>query len=110
MKIEIIGFENCSRCKKIKESLNYIKIEYEVSDCNRNPGKCDALEDIAGTNQYPMVLISGLERDISEIVFISDSASVLQGGVKMKDTIRLVPNHSTDGLIRYVINRLNLKL
>lgn len=110
MKIQVIGLETCDRCKKLKESLKYAKVAYNFYDCDKDPERCDALEDITGTVQYPMVLISGLETNITEVVYITENISILEEGVKMKDSVRLVPNHSVDGLLRYTMNRLNLKL
>lgn len=110
MKIQVVGLETCNKCKTLKESLKYAKVDYEFSDCDNDPEKCDALEDVTGTKHYPMVLISGLEEGVMEVVYITESMSVLEEGVKMKDSIRLVPNHYVDGLLNYTLSRLNLKL
>lgn len=110
MKIQVIGLETCDRCKKLKESLKYAKVAYDFSDCDKDPERCDALEDLTDTKHYPMIMISELEKDITEVVYITEKMSILEEGVMMKDSIRLVPNHSVDGLLRYIMNRLDLKL
>lgn len=110
MKIRVMGLNTCNRCKTLKETLKSINADYEFSDCDKDPENCDALENLTNSKHYPMVLISGLEKGIMEVVYITDKMSVLEEGVAMKDSIRLVPNHSVDGLLRYTMNRLNLKL
>lgn len=110
MMIRVMGLRTCSKCKTLKESLNYAKVEYSFSDCENHSDNCDSLEALTGTKHYPMVLISGLEEGILEVIYLTDSMNVLQEGVKMQNGVRLVPNHSLDGLYRYTLNRLNLKL
>lgn len=110
MKIKVIGLGTCNKCKTLIESLRYAKVAYDFSDCDKDPKTCDALEDLTDTKHYPMVVISELEQGITEVIYIAEKMSVLEEGVTMKDSIRLVPNHSVDGLLRYTMNRLNLKL
>lgn len=110
MMIRVMGLETCDRCKKLKDALKSAKIAFEFSDCDNDPENCDALEALTDTKHYPMVLMYGIDQNLLEVVFITDDSKILNTGTIINNGVRLIPNHSIDGLLRYTINRLNLKL
>lgn len=105
-----MGLTNCKMCKALREALDVSSIDHGFSDCEHNPDNCDALESLTGTKTYPMVLISDLEENLLEIVYLASNYEQLKESVKIKDGIRLVANYSIDGLLRYTVNRLNLNI
>ena len=110
MTIRILGLENCKRCKILRDALEASRIEHAFSDCDHDPENCDALESLTGTNLYPMVLISDADENLLEVVFLASDYEQLKDPVSTQNGIRLIANHSIEGLLRYTINRLHLSI
>lgn len=105
-----MGLTGCKMCKALREALDRSSIEHSFSDCEHDPDNCDALESLAGTTMYPMVLISDLEDNLLEIVYLATDYDQLKESTRVQEGIRLIANHSIDGLLRYTVNRLNLNI
>lgn len=110
MTIRVMGLTNCKHCKNLREALEKSGIDHGFYDCNQNSENCDALEALTGTKLYPMVLISDLEDSLLEVVYLARDYTQLKESVSTKDGIRLIANHSIDGMFRYSVNRLNLNI
>lgn len=105
-----MGLTTCKLCKALREALDRSNIDHVFSDCEHDPDNCDALEALTGTAMYPMVLIMDLDDNVLEIAYIAKDYDQLKEGSRVQNAIRLVANHSVDGLLRYTINRLNLNI
>lgn len=105
-----MGLESCKMCKALREALDRSDIDHVFSDCNKDPDNCDALEALTGTVYYPMILISDLEDNLMEVAFLANDYSQLDVGTSTRNGIKLIANHSLDGLLKYTINRLNLNI
>lgn len=105
-----MGLTTCKMCKALREALDNSNIDHIFSDCNHDPENCDALEAITGTILYPMVLIMDLEDNVLEIAYLAKNYEQLKESVTVQNGIRLVANHSLDGLLRYTVNRLHLNI
>ena len=105
-----MGLTTCKMCKALREALDRSNIDHVFSDCDHDPENCDALESITGTNMYPMVLIMDLEYNLLEIAYLASNYEQLRESVATQNGIRLIANHSVDGLLRYTVNRLNLNI
>lgn len=105
-----MGLTGCKMCKALREALDASEVGHVFTDCEHSPENCDALESLTNTTTYPMVLISDLEDNILEVAYIASHFEQLKESVKNKDGIRLIANHSVDGLLRYTVNRLNLNI
>lgn len=110
MKIRILGLTTCKHCKALREALEASNIEYTFSDCDHDPDNCDALESLTGTLLYPMVLISDEEQTLLEVVFLASNYDQLENTIVTRGGVRLIANHSIDGLLRYTVNRLHLNI
>lgn len=109
MKIRVMGLSDCKQCKALREALDRSRIDHCFSDCDKDPENCDALESLTSTRRYPMVLISDLEDNLLEVVYLAEDFQQLKESTQTHNGIRLIASHSTDGLLRYTVNRLNLK-
>lgn len=109
MKVKILGLNSCGHCKKLRADLEKIKVDHEFTDCNKDTQNCDNLEGLTGSSIYPMVLIQDLEDNLLEVYFLTKNYNEMIAGSHTKNGIRLIPTHSTDSLLKYVSNRLNLK-
>lgn len=54
-----------------------------------------------------MVLMSDAEDNLLEIAFLAENYEQLKESPRFQNGIVLVANHSIDGLLKYVINKLN---
>jgi glutaredoxin len=109
MKIKMVGLSDCGKCKTLKTNLKQRDIDYEFSDCDKDPQNCDNLEALTGSTQYPMILIQDLEDNLLEIYYLTDNYHTMIAGSYNRNGIKLIPTHSTDSLLNYVSHRLNLK-
>lgn len=110
MTIRVMGLTGCKMCQALREALDKSQIEHNFSDCDHDPENCDSLESLTGSSTYPMILISDLEDNILEVVYLASSYDQLKDSVTVQNGIRLVANYSIDGLLRYTVNRLNLNI
>lgn len=105
-----MGLTNCKMCKALREALDRSGIDHGFYDCDQNSENCDALEALTGTKLYPMVLISDLEDNLLEVVYLAKDYAQLKESISTKDGVRLIAIHSIDGMFRYSVNRLNLNI
>lgn len=105
-----MGLTNCSLCKALREALDASSIEHWFSDCDADPDNCDALESLTNSSKYPMVLISDAENNLLEVAYLASNYEQLKESVSVQNGIKLVANHSIDGLLRYTVNRLHLNI
>ena len=82
--LQIYILEGCDKCKKLKNTLDSLKIEYEATPCEDYPNMCDNIEDITGVDSYPIVNLEGKifyiaenYSDINKIIIISENISTM---------------------------------
>lgn len=110
MTIKIAGLSDCDKCKTLRKKLKESGLNHSFSDCDKDPGNCDNLEALTGTSSYPIMLVQDSDDKVLEVYFLTDRYETLIRGSYSQNGIRLIPAHSTDSLLRYAENRLNLKL
>jgi glutaredoxin len=92
-KLEIYVLEGCDKCKKLKQKLDSLKIEYEVTPCEQYPNMCDNIEDITGVDSYPIANLNG------KIFYIAESYSNI-GKIKIiSENISTVGMYSIDNIV-----------
>jgi glutaredoxin len=97
--VQVYFLEGCDKCKKLKATLDTLKIEYEAITCEDYPNMCDNIEDITGTDSYPMVKMEGHilyiatnYKDVGKIKVISDKVSTL-GMYSIDNIIDTIKNY-----------------
>jgi glutaredoxin len=97
--IKIYVLEDCDKCKKLKATLDSLKIKYEAIPCEKYPNMCDNIEDITGVDSYPMVDLDGkilyiAEKyyDIGKIKTISENLSTI-GMYSIDNIIDAIKNY-----------------
>jgi glutaredoxin len=80
IKLEVYVLEGCDKCKKLKSTLDSLKIEYDAIPCEDYPNMCDNIENVTGVDMYPMVnkegkifYIAEKYTDIGKIKIISEN-------------------------------------
>jgi glutaredoxin len=84
IKLEVYVLEGCDKCKKLKSTLDNLKIEYDAISCEDYPNMCDNIENVTGVDMYPMVnkegkifYIAEKYNDIGKIKIISENISTM---------------------------------
>ena len=97
--LQIYILDGCDKCKKLKTTLDSLKIEYEAIPCEQYPNMCDNLEDITGTDSYPMINLEGKifyiaenYKDIGKIKVVSDKISTM-GMYSIDNIIDTIKNY-----------------
>lgn len=97
--LQIYILDGCDKCKKLKTTLDSLKIEYEAIPCEEYPNMCDNIEDVTGTDSYPMVNLNGKlfyiaenYKDIGKIKVISESISTM-GMYSIDNIIDTIKNY-----------------
>ena len=97
--LQIYILEGCDKCKKLKTTLDSLKIEYEAIPCEEYPNMCDNIEDVTGVDSYPMVNLKGRlfyiaenYKDIGKIKVISESISTM-GMYSIDNIIDTIKNY-----------------
>lgn len=104
MRVKLHTLQDCKKCKKLKEDLDALNVEYYCITCENDPVDCDKLEELTGSDNYPMVILEN--RNITEILYIAENYSDL-GSIKNKNGIALIPMYSIDNMLSYIKNILN---
>jgi glutaredoxin len=84
IKLEVYVLEGCDKCKKLKSTLDSLKIEYDAIPCEDYPNMCDNIENVTGVDMYPMVnkagkifYIAEKYNDIGKIKIISENITTM---------------------------------
>ena len=91
--IKIYVLEGCNKCKKLKVSLDALKVKYEEIPCEQYPNMCDNIEDITGVDSYPMVDLDG------KILYIAEKYSNIGKIEAITENISTVGMYSIDNII-----------
>ena len=96
--IKIYVLEGCNKCKKLKATLDSLKIKYEEIPCEQYPNMCDNIEDITGVDSYPMVDLDG------NILYIAEKYSNIGKIEKVTENISAMGMYSIDNIIDAIKN------
>lgn len=93
--IKIYILEGCDKCKKLKTTLDRLKIEYDAIPCEDYPNMCDNIENITGVDMYPIV---DLEKNI---LYIAENYSDI-GKKKEINGYNTLGFYSIDNIIEFI--------
>ena len=92
-KLQIYTLDGCDKCKKLKVTLDRLKIEYEETPCEQYPNMCDNIEDVTGVDSYPIINLEG------KILYIAENYSDI-GKIKLiSENISTMGMYSIDNII-----------
>jgi glutaredoxin len=96
--IKIYVLEGCDKCKKLKITLDGLKIKYDAIPCEEYPNMCDNIEDITGVDSYPMVDLDG------KILYIAEKYSNIGKIETITENISAMGMYSIDNIIDAIKN------
>ena len=93
IKLEVYTLKSCDKCKKLKTTLDLLKIEYDAIPCEDYPNMCDNIENITGVDMYPMVNMAG------KIFYIAEKYSDVGKLKIISDNVTTMGMYSIDNII-----------
>jgi len=91
--IKIYVLEGCDKCKKLKTTLDRLKIEYDAIPCEEYPNMCDNIENVTGVDMYPIVDLGG------KIHYIAENYSDIGKTKIISENITTIGTYSIDNII-----------
>ena len=96
--IKIYVLEGCDKCKKLKSTLDRLKIEYEDIPCEQYPNMCDNIEEVTGVDSYPIANLNG------NILYIAENYSDINKIRIISENISTMGMYSIDNIIDAIKN------
>jgi len=103
--LKLFTLKRCPHCAALKSNLKNENIDFMDSICEEDPVSCDKIEDITGSDEYPMAM---LEVD-SKTYAIYQTRVYKDLGEKEKDKngIYKVACHSIDNMLLVIKKALH---
>ena len=96
--IKLYVLEGCDKCKKLKSTLDRLKIEYEEIPCEQYPNMCDNIEDVTGVDSYPIANLNG------NILYIAENYSDINKIRIISENLSTMGMYSIDNIIDAIKN------
>lgn len=104
MKIKLLYLVGCDVCKKFMGALDKANVEYEAIDADQNDKLADYVEDLTGTNTYPILIIE--KSNQIAYLFRADDAEQLKARI-VGDSEMVCGFFNADSMMDYLITLLN---
>ena len=102
-KLKVFTLKTCPHCASFKTNLKNENIQFTDSVCEDDPKSCDKIEDITGSEEYPMVM---LEVDSKSYAIYQTSKHSDLGEKEVdKNGIYKIACHSIDNML-FVIKKV----
>ena len=94
--IKIYILEGCDKCKKLKSTLDKLKLEYECTVCEENPNDCDRIEAATGVDMYPIVYSKG------SLLYVAESYKDIGKKKMLNENLSSLGFYSIDNIIEFI--------
>ena len=95
--------EGCSRCKALKNKLDYFHNSFKFYSCDGQDDLCDQAENLAGVETYPMAILLDTNNSIKEIVYFTDDYTKVGKKEQVTEGVTKIGVYSVDQLVEYII-------
>lgn len=95
--------EGCSRCKALKNKLDYFHNSFKFYSCDGQDDLCDQAENLAGVETYPMAILLDTNNSIKEIVYFTDDYNKVGKKEQITEGVTKIGVYSVDQLVEYII-------
>ncbi len=95
--------EGCSRCKALKNKLDYFHNSFKFYSCDGQDDLCDQAENLAGVETYPMAILLDTNNSIKEIVYFTDDYNKVGKKEQVTEGVTKIGVYSVDQLVEYII-------
>jgi len=102
-KVIILILKDCSKCKALKNKLDFFNNSFKYYPCDENDDLCDQVESLAGVSTYPMVILLNINDEIKEIIYFTEDYDKIEKKEQIVDGIIKIGVYSIDQLINYII-------
>lgn len=97
--------EGCSRCKALKNKLDYFHNSFKFYSCDGQDDLCDQAENLAGVETYPMAILLDTNNSIKEIVYFTDDYNKVGKKEQITEGVTKIGVYSVDQLVEYIIKQ-----
>jgi hypothetical protein len=102
-KVMFLVLEGCSRCKALKNKLDYFHNSFKFYSCDGQDDLCDQAENLAGVETYPMAILLDTNNSIKEIVYFTDDYNKVGKKEQITEGVTKIGVYSVDQLVEYII-------
>jgi hypothetical protein len=102
-KVMFLVLEGCSRCKALKNKLDYFHNSFKFYSCDGQDDLCDQAENLAGVETYPMAILLDTNNSIKEIVYFTDDYNKVGKKEQVTEGVTKIGVYSVDQLVEYII-------
>ena len=95
--------EGCSRCKALKNKLDYFHNSFKFYSCDGQDDLCDQAENLAGVETYPMAILLDTNNSIKEIVYFTEDYNKVGKKEQVTEGVTKIGVYSVDQLVEYII-------
>lgn len=103
-KVTFFVLENCSRCKALKNKLDFLHNSFKYYSCDGDSDLCDQAESLAGVSTYPIAILLDPNDQMKEIVYFTEDYEKIGKKEQVVDGIVKIGVYSVDQLVEYIIN------
>lgn len=95
--------EGCSRCKALKNKLDFLQNSFRFYSCDGDDDLCDQAENLSGVDTYPMAVLLDPDNTIKEIVYFTEDYDKVGKKEEVVDGVTKIGVYSVDQLVEYII-------
>lgn len=95
--------EGCSRCKALKNKLDFLQNSFRFYSCDGDDDLCDQAENLSGVDTYPMAVLLDTDNTIKEIVYFTEDYDKVGKKEEVVEGITKIGVYSVDQLVEYII-------
>lgn len=102
-KTMFLVLEGCSRCKALKNKLDFLQNSFRFYSCDGDDDLCDQAENLSGVDTYPMAVLLDTDNTIKEIVYFTEDYDKVGKKEEVVEGITKIGVYSVDQLVEYII-------
>lgn len=95
--------EGCSRCKALKNKLDFLQNSFRFYSCDGDDDLCDQAENLSGVDTYPMAVLLDTDNTIKEIVYFTEDYDKVGKKEEVVEGVTKIGVYSVDQLVEYII-------
>lgn len=102
-KTMFLVLEGCSRCKALKNKLDFLQNSFRFYSCDGDDDLCDQAENLSGVDTYPMAVLLDTDNTIKEIVYFTEDYDKVGKKEEVVEGVTKIGVYSVDQLVEYII-------
>ena len=101
-KVKFLVLEGCSKCKALKNKLNYFGNSFKYYPCDGADDFCDKIESLTGVETYPMMVVFDINNNIKEVLYFTEDYNKVGKKIQLAEGVTGFPVYSIDQMVDYI--------